>query len=78
MLVLALLLFTVSVLMCGIALWIAKRSDSIQFDFSANDLVGELRGMTYTLAGWLVLALLGQGGSLLILSIMLPVMWVFS
>lgn len=49
MLVLALVLFTVSVLMCGIALWIVKKSKSIGFDFSSRDLAGEVRKMTNTL-----------------------------
>jgi hypothetical protein len=64
--------------MCLIALLITLRSKSIHFDFSTNDMPGELRNLTNTLLGWLVLAILMQSGSLLFLSIALPVIWIFS
>jgi len=64
--------------MCLIALLITLRSKSIDFDFSTNDIPGELRNLTNTLLGWLVLAILMQSGSLLFLSIALPVIWIFS
>jgi hypothetical protein len=64
--------------MCFIVLLIAWKSDSIHFDFSAGDVSGELRKLTHSLLGWVLLAILVQGGSLLFLSIVLPVIWVFS
>ena len=78
MLGLALILFAVSLSMCFIALLIVLKSDSIHFDFTADDVRGELWKLTNTLLGWLVLAFLAQSGSLLFLSIALPVIWVFS
>jgi hypothetical protein len=62
--------------MCLIALLITLRSKSIHF--ATNDMPGELRNLTNTLLGWLVLAILMQSGSLLFLSIALPVIWIFS
>lgn len=78
MLGVSLLLFLAALLLCLVAVGIARRSESIHFDFSAGDVMGEVRKLTHTLVGWLILGLLGQGGSLFLLSIILPIVWVFS
>ena len=78
MLGLALVLFLAALSMCSIALWIGKRSERIDFDLSAGDVAGQVREMTYSLVGWLVIALMVQGWSLLFLSIVFPIVWVFS
>ena len=78
MLGLALVLFLVSLLSCFIALWIVKKSERIQFDFSAGDLPAELRKLTNSLQGCLALIILIQGGSSLFLSILFPIVWALS
>lgn len=74
----ALILFLVSLLSCFIALWIVRKSERIQFDFSADDLFAELKKLPYSLQGCLALIILVQGGSLLFLSILFPVLWALS
>ncbi len=78
MLGLALILFLISLLSCLIALWIARKSERIQFDFSADDLSAELRKLRYSLQGWLAIIFLLQGGSSLFLSLLFPLIWALS
>ncbi len=75
MLATTLILFLSSLLMCSIALAIMKKS-AIHFDFSADDMKEEIRKLTDTLLGWLVIGLLGQGGCLFFLSVVMPIVWV--
>lgn len=78
MLGLALVLFLIAMLSCLIALWIVAKSKRIDFDFSADNLPAELKKLPYSLQGCLALIILVQGGSMLFLSILFPIVWALS
>ncbi len=78
MLVLTSILFGVALTMCSVAFWILKTSDTVNFDFSTDDLPAELWRMTHKLVGWIVIGLMLQGVCLFLLAIVLPIVDSFS